>query len=149
MLRAFELVAKFLALVLLTALPAGCVLVPMGDQLALLVMLFAIALTLAGLALAALPLLQLKLAGHLTKARFVGIAICAGAVVGSIMGYGDLDSDNDPMAPIVFHPKLAIVTAFIGMAFGGWSAILSLWLFRAPKRSATAKTKLGAHKPAA
>jgi hypothetical protein len=148
MFRAFELVAKFLALVLLTALPAGCALLPMGGGTAILVMLFAMALALAGFALAAPVLLPLKLAGLLTKARFVGIAICAGAVVGSILGYGDLDSQSDPTAPILFHPKLAVVSAFIGMGFGGWSAILSLWLFRAPKRSVNAKTKLGADKPA-
>ena len=148
MFRAFELVTKFLALMLLTALPAGCVLLPMGGGIALLVMLFAMALALAGFALAVPVLLLLKLAGRLTKARFVGIAICAGAVVGSILGYGDLDSDSDPTAPILFHPRLAVVSAFIGMGFGGWSALLSLMLFGKPKRSTSPETKLVADKRA-
>jgi hypothetical protein len=133
--RTLEQSAKLFAVIVLTALPGGCILLPFGPDAFLLSMLMTMALSLLGLALAAPALVLLKLTRRLTRAPLFCVAVCAGTLTGMTLGYANLESDLPAGAPAVFNPNLAVLGASIGAAFGVRSAFLWLLLFRVTKPS--------------
>ena len=135
MIRGLFLFARLFALVALTALPAGCVLLPLGTSAALYSMLLVMGFTTAALALAAPALLILKLVGRLSNLTFLSVSICSGALIGLSLGYMSFDSDPDPAAAVVFNPQLAAIGSFIGAGFAIWSAVLGMLLFKPGKLS--------------
>jgi hypothetical protein len=90
-----------------------------------LVMLILLPFASAGLLLASPFLLLLRLIGHDSWWSRLGLAICAGAVLGLGLGYA---SDSDVVA--VFNAHEAALGAGVGAVFGLWAGAWWCFFFR-------------------
>ena len=146
-------IGNIVLVLLLAALPGSLLiglLTPRTYDGFFLGMLYLLPFAAAALLLASPFLILLRLLGHRSWWSRIGLAACAGAFCGLVLGYMP-DSDAPRDAITVFNPRAAAVGAGFGAVFGLWAGAWWCFFFRSRplKRPSSERSNLAVSTPAA